>query len=287
MIARRSIVAFAVGLLAVLGGARSATAGKPGECVTWDPFGAYCIEWTIDGHDGSPGDSGGGGGPAPICYWRNVGMIDDPTIFADYGLPYPPDGAVIQWQMWECSDGRVVDNWRWVFTVPPIDIAFGIRVRIAGRLGPPVVEASPPIGTPSILGVPVFVAVSNWTGVISESACGGGVCATVTATPSLNFSTGEPGGSTISCAGSGTKFDRSQPPSTQASAPGACAHVYKLRTAAEGRPAEWPGSVSVTWSISWTSTVGDSGVLPSITRTLALPRGVQEVQTVVVGGETP
>lgn len=287
MIVRRSIVALAVGLVAVLCVASRADAGKPRACIAWDPFDAYCIEWEIGGNDGSPGDNGGGGGPAPICYWRNIGMIDDPTIFADYGLPYPPDGAVLQWQMWECSDGRVVDNYRWVFTVPPIDIAFSIRVRIAGQLGPPVVEASPPIGTPSILGVPVFVAVSNWTGVLTESACAGGVCATVTATPSLNFSTGEPGGSTINCAGSGTKFNRSLVPIAQASASGACAHVYKLRTAAEGRPAEWPGSVTVTWSIAWTSTADDSGALPSITRSLALPRGVQEVQTVVVGGETP
>lgn len=45
---------------------------------------------------------------------------------------------------------------------------------------------------------------------------------------------------------------------------------------------EWPGSVRVTWTISWSASTGVSGSLPSVTRATALPRAVEEVQAVVV-----
>ena len=289
MISRLFKSCVAVGMLAATCGAAPAFAGQPDGCTEWNSLAGYCVEWGNGGHGGSPGGGGnGGGGNGPVvCYWVNMPYTDDPTMFADWGLKYPEPGAVIQWQEWQCSDGSLQFNIRWVYSVPPVDTARNIRVRIEGQLDQPVIEASPPLGTPSIIGVPVFVAVSNWTGVVTDSGCGGGLCVTVTATPKLSFSPGESGSNSIACNGSGTKFNRSQPLPSQISQPGACVYTYKLRTSAAGRPAEWPGAVTVEWSISWTATSGDSGTLPSITRTSALPRGVQEVQTVVVGGNTP
>lgn len=264
-----------------------AHAAEPGECVRYSPLN-YCIEWSVDGHDTNPGGNGSGSGPPPVCYWVNIPPInDDPAIFADFDLLLPPPGAVLQWQSWECSDGRTTFNFRWVLDVPPEDTAWAVRVRISGRLAAPVIEASPALGTASIINVPVFVAVSNWTGAITDSACGGGLCVTVTATPKLSYTTGEPDTTAIACAGAGTTFDRARPPSDQAAKSGACAYVYQHRTGIEGRPAEWPGVVTVTWAITWLATNGQTGVLPSITRSTPLPRAVQEVQTVVVGGATP
>lgn len=85
----------------------------------------------------------------------------------------------------------------------------------------------------------------------------------------------------------GLSFDPAQPPKTQAEAGGACAHAYRQRTSVSGRPAAWPGVVSVSWVISWQANTGETGSLPSVTRSTALPRSVQEVQTVIVGGSTP
>ncbi len=148
-------------------------------------------------------------------------------------------------------------------------------------------QSSPPLGTASILTVPVFISVANWSGVISESGCGGGICVTVTAAPLLTFDPGEPGSKSLACTGSGTKFNRLIPPIQQAIQQGACAHAYKMRTAVDGRPNGWPATATVTWSIAWTSTVGQTGVLPAVVRAVPIPRSVQEVQTVVVGGSTP
>jgi hypothetical protein len=284
---RRVAIAIVAVALPMLFGTTGANASDPSDCAKRDSQG-FCVEWKVPGNHGTPGggDSGGGTGGAPACYWVNKPPFTDVTVFADYGLDHPPPGVEIQWQSYECSDGSPKTNYRWVFTVPPTQTANDILVRIERGLEPPKVESSPPIGTASIVTVPMFISVANWSGVIAESGCGGGICVTVTATPVLTFDPGEPGSKAQACTASGTKFNRALPPVPQASAPGACTHTYKLRTGAEGRPNEWPATATVRWSIAFTSTVGQSGVLPAVVRSVAIPRSVQEVQTVVVGGST-
>ncbi len=269
----------------------SAAPGDPGvrECVEVDSQG-YCVEWEVP----TPGNptTGGGRGTTDqvVCYWVMIpdDLATDPTIWVDFGLARPPEGVQIVWQEWECSDGSVQFNFRWVPAATPGNLAALVRGQLLGTLPQPSVGSSPPVGTASIVGIPVFVEVTNWAGVVNESACAGGLCVTVTATPALTFTPGETGSSTVACAGSGSRYDPGGGPlEDQASAAGACAHAYRLRTGASGRPAAWDGSVSVTWTIAWTASTGATGSLPSVTRSTALPRAVEEVQTVVVGGTTP
>ncbi|MGE5210293.1 MAG: hypothetical protein ACM3MM_03465, partial [Acidobacteriota bacterium] len=213
---------------------------------------------------------------------------EDPTIFVDFGLEEPPEGVPILWQSWECSDGRATFNFRWVIAPTPGALAETVRGRLIGQLPQPVVESSPPAGTASIIGVPVFVTVVNWTGVVTQTECAGGLCVTVTATPQLTFRPGEPGAPTVQCSGAGTRFTPSAgTPEAQASSPGACTWIYTTRTGANGRPSAWPGQASVSWSISWTATTGASGSLAAVTRSTDVPRPVAEVQTVIEGGATP
>ena len=281
VIAAAAVVAFPSAL--------SAQAAEPGECIRRDPQG-YCLEWdvTTPGTPGTPG--GSGGGPAPECYWVTIDdeLPEDPTIFVDFGLEEPPEGVPILWQSWECSDGRATFNFRWVIAPTPGALAETVRGRLIGQLPQPVVESSPPAGTASIIGVPVFVTVVNWTGVVTQTECAGGLCVTVTATPQLTFRPGEPGAPTVQCAGSGTRFaPDAGTPEAQASSPGACTWTYMTRTGANGRPSAWPGQASVSWSISWTATTGASGSLAAVTRSTGVPRPVAEVQTVIEGGATP
>ncbi|MGD9998875.1 MAG: hypothetical protein AB7N61_21175 [Acidimicrobiia bacterium] len=260
------------------------------QCVEWSPRG-YCIEWDVPtpGTPGTPGDSGGG--PPPECYWVNLSDdlgADDPTIYADFGLERPPEGVDVIWQSWECADGRTTFNFRWVIAATPGTLASIARGRLVGELPQPVVETSPAAGTASIIGVPVFVAVVNWTGVVTETECAGGLCVTVTATPQLTFRPGEPGAQSVQCAGAGTRFAADVgTPESQASSPGACTWTYTTRTGANGRPSAWPGQASVSWSVAWTATTGASGSLAAVTRSTDVPRPVAEVQTVIEGGATP
>lgn len=269
----------------------SGAAAEVGGCAVWDSQG-YCVEWDVStpGGPSAPGGSTGGGGPPPECYWVNMteGLTWDPTIGVDFGVDQPPEGVEVVWQEWVCSDGQPAFDFRWVVAATPLSLASTAQGRLVGTLPQPVVESSPPVGTPSIVRIPVFVAVSNWTGVVAESECAGGLCVTVTATPSLVFRPGEPGAGSVTCAGSGSRYSpEAGSVEAQASEPGACTYTYGLRTGIEARPGAWPGEVSVTWSIRWSATTGASGSLPSVTRSSALPRAVSEVQAVVSGGATP
>lgn len=261
-----------------------AHADEPRECTRYSPLN-YCVEWETE-EPGTPGDQGVSG-PQPTCYWVAIPEITDPTIYVDMGIPEPTPGTTIIWQSWECSDGRVTFRFRWIPEPTPGDAAIEIRARIDGQLPTPVVVASPPVGTPAIIEVPSFAAVSNWSGTVTDSGCAGAICVTVSAVPRLRFSSGEPGSGVVECAGSGTTFNRLRPLAEQRDTQGACTLTYKKRTGVGGRPAAWLGFVSVVWSVSWQSNNGQSGVLPSITRSTAVPRAVQEVQTVVVGGSNP
>ena len=114
----------------------------------------------------------------------------------------------------------------------------------------PAVAADPPVGTASIVSLPVFVEVTNWQGVQSDSRCEAGVCVTITATPTLLLYPGEPDTRPIVCDAPGTRFDPDgAEPEVQATAPGACAYVYTLRSGVNGRPSEWPAEVRVTWDV--------------------------------------
>jgi hypothetical protein len=108
------------------------------------------------------------------------------------------------------------------------------------------------------------------------------LCVTVAATPSMQFSPGEPDAPVMECAGPGVPFDPDGDPFVQAAAPEACAYPYRLRTGVDGRPAVWPGAVTVVWELVWSSTSGAGGSLPAIEKPASVPRAVGEVQTVVV-----
>ena len=285
---RLTSVATAMAVIAMVFPFARADAADPAPCVHKDSDG-YCVEWSTGnpGHGGDTGGSGGGSGSGVVCYWVTINDITEPTIFVDYGLEHPPPGATILWQEYRCSDGSGTFPIRWVIPLSPGQTATEVSARLEGAMRQPTITASPAIGKASIISVPVFVAVTNWTGRLTDSGCAGAVCVTVTATPALQFAPGEPSASSIACTGAGSRFDPSKDPKLQAAAAGACVYSYRQRTGATGRPAAWPGVVSVSWAISWRANTGETGTLPSVTRSTSLPRSVQEVQTVIIGGSNP
>lgn len=289
MIPARSALVAALVAAMLIGNAASAGATEPGQCVNYSPLG-YCIDWDVPTPGGPPSGGGGGGSTDEVvCYWVTIpdDLAEDPTIWFDFNLTPPPEGVTVVWQSWECSDGSATFAFRWIIPATPANLAAIARGQLLGTMPQPSVNSSPPVGTASIVEVPVFVEVTNWTGVVTDSECAGGLCVTVTATPALTFFPGETGSSPIACAGSGTRYDSGGGSAeSQASADGGCAYAYRYRTAVDGRPAAWPGSVSVTWTMTWTASTGASGSLPAVTRSTLLPRAVREVQTVVVRGET-
>lgn len=222
------------------------------------------------------------------CGWSTVTEAEARPFVSDP----PPVGVAVVWQAW-CIDaanpgGSFGGPYRWVVAdapPTPAEIAAGLYQQIEGRMPYPMVATNPPLGVPSVVEVPVFVSVTNWQPTISVSDSLTGIPVTVTATPQLLFEPGEPGSGTKACTGPGRRYEPGGGDLwEQAAASGACTHVYLQRTGADGRPDEWPGVVTVRWSITWSAADGSGGSFPYVDRTTAVPRAVEEVQTVVVSG---
>lgn len=157
-----------------------------------------------------------------------------------------------------------------------------IRVRLVGTLPVPVLSSDPAAGVAAIVRRPTFVRVENWTGTVHDQECVLLLCVSVTAVPSLTFAPGDPDEPAIRCDGAGSRFDPSGPRAeVQAGQPGACSHAYERRTGVPGRPSEWPGVVTVTWDLTWSSSLGGSGTLEPVSKSADLPRAVHEVQVVL------
>lgn len=291
------ICAISIGV--VLGAPAGAAPGQPapdrpaGPCEEWDLD--FCVEDQVPG--------GGGGGaegpsatpvsnrPRPSCRW--VVNAAWATANVQLGLPpqnpeaFVPETSTPLYQ--EC-DGAWTGQWRWVnpgdpvVTVTPDALAQAVFARLEGSLPEPQVASDPLAGEPAIISFPTFIQVSNWSGIVRDRECDatGTLCVSVTATPALTFSPGEPGSSTIGCSGSGSRFvDGGELSTAQAAEPGACAHAYLLRTGTAGRPAAWPGLATVTWTLTWESTSGVAGTLPDVVKSADVARQVNEVQTVI------
>lgn len=227
------------------------------------------------------------GAPAAECTWERP--IADLTLPGqDLGPPPTPNSFLVG----RNCGGVFTGEFQW-FTpgepgpspLPsPEALAETIRARLEGTLPAPALASDPGVGEAAIVAVPTFVAVSNWTGVVTDEECdpGGVLCVSVTATPRLSFSPGEPGAAATACAGPGSRFVEGAGSSlAQAAAPGACAYVYRLRTGVGDRPEAWPGLVTTTWELVWASTSGASGSLPPVVKSTSLPRPVHEVQTMI------
>jgi hypothetical protein len=181
---------------------------------------------------------------------------------------------------------RILPEGQEVVAAPPApeDVATGLFLEAQAEMRRPEVVMDPPVGTASIISLPVFVQVTNWVGGFTRERCDQGVCVSLSAEPTLTFDPGEPGSEPIVCEPPGTRFDpNGADPEVQAAAPGACAHAYRARTGADERPEAWPGQVTVTWDVSWTAG-GASGEFDPQALSTALPREVDEVQTVVRDG---
>lgn len=249
----------------------------------------FCVE-VGDGGPSGPGGGGGGsgGGGGARCTSRPLGGDTGDGIGLDLPNdpgPRPAPDSVLLFVECEGEAGRVV--W-WTPGDPesttPAGLAEQVFARLEGSLPAPLVVSSPGPGVAAIVGYPSFVAVGNWTGPVTDSECDPAdpsFCVSVVARPALTWVPGEPDAEPVACAGSGTRYDPAAGRlADQAEADGACAHVFRRRTGVDGRPGEWPGVVTVRWTLTYTSRLGD-GVLPDVVKSAPVPRAVDEAQTVV------
>ena len=270
--------------------APKAPAGGGGFCRDIDPVTKKCRKTLpIPGQPGGPGHRPPGnsdpGDPGPFtgCRWE---------AYAGHGYtdpPRPPDqppDAI--YSMYICYKDGVqlycpcVTQWitpdNMVPQVTPAQVAQSIDVE--ALLHAPHLVLYPPGGRPSLINTPVFVAVDNWQGNVTDHACIGAVCVDILAQPTLTYTPGD-GAGAINCEPGGTHFNRQgAAPKVQAAAQGACAHIYTRRTGVNRRPAAWHAEVTITWQVSWQGG-GQTGTLPLVTQTTPFAQPVNELQGVV------
>jgi hypothetical protein len=289
---------------AIVGTVPPATA-QQARCDRYDAYGNCMVQVPVpvpgtpvnDEDPGSPSEPGPSG-PPPVCVWRTVPPPRESTRAL---YPEAPPDAV--WQVLDCGDNpraeRTPGGYRWVppgsptgpAPAPPTPevLADLLFVAVEARMEAPVLGSDPAAGVASVVGVPTFVEVTNWQGpMVVGPECQLGVCVSMTATPSLMFDPGD-GSEPIACTPPGSRYVLGGPPLAEQAA-GACAYAYPMRSGAESRPVAWPGVVTVTWDVWWTSSVGGapgpSGSFDPLPFSTPLLRAVAEVGTVVVGGES-
>jgi hypothetical protein len=155
----------------------------------------------------------------------------------------------------------------------------------------PAVSTSPPADQGTYAQLATFFFMENWAPV-EASAAAGPVTARVTATPLRQTwtirDTYRGSSESVSCEGPGAAFDPSQP--VEAQLPPACGwtpvHSSAGQTPRGGAQAEacFPTTVTVTWDVRWSSTIGPGGALGEGTSSTDLCLVVAELQAVVVSG---
>jgi hypothetical protein len=155
----------------------------------------------------------------------------------------------------------------------------------------PAVSTSPPADQGTYAQLATFFFMENWAPV-EASAAAGPVTARVTATPLRQTwtirDTFRGSSESVSCEGPGAAFDPSEP--VEAQLPPACGwtpvHSSAGQTPRGGAQAEacFPTTVTVTWDVRWSSTIGPGGPLGEGTSSTDLCLVVAELQAVVVSG---
>ena len=251
----------------------------------------------------SAGDIGAGGArpSSPAATPQNQGLAPGECAWKVVN-PSPEPGDP-RWEGHSPADGVVLYNdcngptfYQFAATapgaapavppLPPPDPAVLAR-QARGQLDlpAPTVTRSPGANNsdPALGGAPyTWVQLWTWYWTLPETWAGksvtvtaGGVSVTATGTPvSLVFDPGD-GGDAVSCVGPGrpwTVRDGNDPPTR-----GGCGYVYRHVTPR----GPLKSTVSIRWSVAWTSNTGAGGTLPELVTQASSSFYVQQIQVVI------
>lgn len=273
----RLTVAFGLAAAAVLSCALPASADygnrdsseATGELLD-DGSGASVSAGYLDGDDSEEATRRGGYISNVVCryYYDGTG---EPVDFDDI-QPY----EVYR----DCTSATGEYAWADVIYLTPRDpmvLAYEAKT-VASRNLPlplPGVRTNPPPERDQLVRVPVWLWLDGGWAPQSGTASAGPVSARVTATPtSVEWSMGD--GNEVRCAGPGRAYDDARRADSQTTD---CSYAYRHSSAAQ--PGErFRVTATVTWAVSWTSSIGAGGSLGTVRRTTTFALRVAEAQAV-------
>lgn len=221
----------------------------------------------------TPPDAGGeaGTGTPEPCQWYPADLY----LYLQ-AAPGPtertaPDGTREVLYTRVCDPADV--SYHWVRDTAGPGQAVATAMAIAQeRIPAPAAVFAPDIERGAFVKAPMRFGITNGRPV-SVSASVPGVTATVTATPRrLEFTPGD-GSPAADCDVSGSESG------TAADQPAAaCTYTYRDSSTVAPNGEYWPAQLRVEWSVGWTATTGEGGVLPSVTTTADYAVPVREIQ---------
>jgi len=161
---------------------------------------------------------------------------------------------------------------------PPLQPSAANLAQVAlGRLAVPlpVVQTWPPGGGTSLVNVPVWLHVGNWSR-LTASATAGGLTATITAEPVR--AVWDMGEDSVECDSAGTSFDANVPVDAQNTS---CSYTYRHSSGTQN-DGTYHATGTLVWHLRWNATNGQGGDLGEISRTSAFTLRVEESQALVV-----
>ncbi len=218
-----------------------------------------------------------GAEPASDCTWHVINADDSAVPM------YDVDGAKLQSETgrWleQICDGQPV-RVGGAYAIPERDRPPTDAVALAQKVRQSVAIPTPPISTSPQADRQLFTRVRTWLWVddgwwrdYSATADAGGVSTTVSARPvRAAWSMGD--GGTTTCDGPGRPWR-----SGLADDATDCSYLYENSSATE------PGgtytmTVTVTFAVSWSSSIGSGGTLAPVTRSVSRPVRVGEIQAI-------
>lgn len=278
---RSRLIAAGLVVFAVLGWVRPAAADGTGDA--WNGGDEIGADATDGGSTPDGGGSGGGGsGSAPVCTYDMLTGADADAAesFAGTGWGAPEGDGPGHWYRKICVDdqGNSTATVIWIpdaVPVDPVDLAQDAEDRTP--IPEPRVRMNPGAGEEQVVNLATWLWIdrAQWQPV-SASASAGGVTVTTTATPTrVEWDMGN--GDVVTCAGPGTRYDRSRPAGAQHTD---CSYTYRRSSASQPGGA-YIVQVTVVWDVTW-SVVGapGGGALGASRRTTTVPIRVAEIQAV-------
>jgi hypothetical protein len=224
------------------------------------------LAWWGNSVSGTPARTASSGNMvAGSTYYRECRYVDDGTIASSQRFIYQPPRATP------------------AAAAPPAPVPRGPSIEEIVRqvyaevpLVLPQPHTAPPVDADQLVGFPVWMWVDGevWRDFEAHAAVAGVSVSVVAHPKQVAWTMGD--GATVVCRGPGTAWDPADPHQQRTD----CSHIYQFVSA--GKPSgRYQATVTVTWSISWSASTGQSGVLPDASRTTAFSLHVVERQAVI------
>ena len=204
------------------------------------------------------------------CEWEAVNGIDPVTVESGNAA------TAKETLFYKACDNKIV-GYQWIRTDAPTRVAQSAGKKVS-KLVPSLLMRTAPSADRMVVGVATWfwmprslwkpISVTAWI-----QTPGGPVSVTTTATPhNLIYAPGD-GRSSVTCAGPGRVWTASLGDRASTS----CMYTYKSASHTQS-VRNYNAKMSVQWKISWRSSIGLRGTLPSITTGLPIKVQVREMQ---------